>query len=172
MKINKTVNIRKATLEDAKSLGIFVTALDNESEYLLFEQGERSVNTETARQYLAKIESNKKSAVFIAENEECEIVGFVCGETSHLKRISHVMKINMGILKNYRKSAISRELLHALLDYAAIVGILRAEATVIKNNIISLNLCKKFGFNVEGIKKSALKIKDSLYDEYFLSLLL
>jgi RimJ/RimL family protein N-acetyltransferase len=166
------IKIRKATINDAETLFTFVSALDEQSDYLLYSQDERNNDVNKTKKYLQKIQSDDKFVVIIAQEAEGKIVGFVCGETSHIKRISHVMKINGGVLREYRQSYIATGLGNALADHIYQAGILRVEARVIKDNIPSLNICKKFGLEIEGISKCSVKIGDDLYDEYLLSRLL
>lgn len=163
------VNLRKADINDAEALSIFVANLDNESEYLLYDPGERNVDINIIKSYLLKIIQNDKSIVYVAVNEHNQIIGFACGEVPHLKRVSHVMKGNMGVLKNYHGDGIGRMLGKVMLEHAEKVGIKRIELTIVKNNKISFNLSKKFGFELEGIKRCSIKIGDKLYDEYILS---
>lgn len=164
--------IRKIVLTDVNKLLEFVFQLDNESDYLLYEPDERKTYLNITKNLFTRIINNKKSAIFIAEDDKLNIVGFICGEVSNLKRISHVMRVNIGVLKKYRRVGVAKKLAEALILYATNLGISRAEVTVIKNNQISLDLCKMFGFEIEGIKKSSLKIGDKYYDEYCLAKIL
>src|SRR5438477_557902 len=59
-----------------------------------------------------------------------------------------------------------------LLTHAKRTGIERVEATVINHNHKSLNLCKKLGFKIEGIKRCSIKIGDKFHDEYLLSMMM
>ncbi len=163
------IRFREINLDDAEFLSIFVSQLDSQSEYLLFEPGERKNSIQTTQSYLSKIASNEKSAVFIAENTKAEIVGFVCGEVIQLKRVAHTMKVNIGVLKACRGSGVGKTLGGMILEHAEEVGIERIEATVIKENTISLNLFQKLGFEIEGIKKCSIKIADNFHDKYLLA---
>lgn len=163
---------RKATINDAEHLTKFIIQLDNESDYLLFGPGERNIDIEVTKSYLKKINDNERSSVLIAENDNLEIIGFICGETLNLKRAVHVMKANIGVLKDARGTKVARELAIKFIKTAKNSGILRIEVTVIKENKLSLNLCKKFGFEIEGLKKSSIKIGDKYHDEYLLAKLL
>lgn len=163
------MTIRQATINDAASLSTFLLQLDNESEYLLFDPGERTNTIEMMLVYLQKIIENKKSMVFLAENEEKNVVGFICGEVLHFNRMSHVMKLNIGIIKKYRRTGIGRALGKHMLAHVEKNNIVRVEATIITDNKLSLNLCKKFGMAVEGVKRCSIKIGNQFYDEYLLA---
>lgn len=163
------ITTRRAILEDAISLSKFIYNLGIESQYLLYDVGERNCDESLTKSYLIKMNKDDKSAVYIALDADNNIIGFICGEVSHLNRISHVMKANIGVLKNCHGLGVGKILAEKLLTHALSVGILRIEATVIKSNKISFNLCKKFGFEVEGIRRGSIKIGDDLHDEYLMS---
>lgn len=48
-------------------------------------------------------------------------------------------------------------------------SIKRIELTVVAHNNIAINLYKKSGFHIEGIKRSSFKIKDKFYDQYYMA---
>jgi L-amino acid N-acyltransferase YncA len=175
------ITIRKACLSDAAALSLFVKKLDAENEYLLYSHGERKNDVSVVERYLQRMEKNKKSVVLLAEALLAKewagelsarkmgnrlIVGFICGEVSDLQRRSHVMSINVGVLKNKQGLGLGRKLAVALIEHAKRCDIQRLEATVIANNVMSLNLCKKFGCVIEGVKKGSIRIGGELLDEY------
>lgn len=166
------VSVRRMNLSDIDSLLPFVITLGLESEYLLYDPGERVLNEELARNSLLKIHNDSKSVIFVALDIDNNVVGYICGEVSNLNRISHVMSANIGVLKKQHGLGVGRLLSNLLIEHARNVGISRIEATVIRPNKMSLNLCKKFGFEIEGIKRRSIKIGDSFHDEYFLSKLI
>ncbi len=163
------INIRQANMDDAYKLSLFIKKLDLENKYLLYEQNERKNDIFATKLYLEKMQNNPKNIIFIAENEYQEIIGFACGEVSFLKKLSHVMKGNIGILKKYHGRNTGRLLAEKTLLYAKKMGIVRIEATIIRENVISLNLSKKFGFKIEGIKHSSIKIGQRFHDEYLVA---
>jgi RimJ/RimL family protein N-acetyltransferase len=163
--------IRKAEMSDAEALCHFIKELDSQSEYILYDVGERRIDIESTKKYLDNSNNTPGSVVLIAENEISKIIGFACGEANTKNRSSHVTKANLGVLKSHRGTPVARQLLGELIQYLKNKKIVRIEASVIKNNIICLNLCKKFGFQIEGIKKLSIKIGGQFLDEYVIALL-
>lgn len=166
------ITIREATQDDARSLSHFIKNLDKESQFLLYNPGERNDDVGLIKAYLDKSNQRTRSIMFISVNDSHDIVGFICGESSNLQRLSHVMKVNIGVLKKYRKYGLGRQLTATILSHAKQVGITRVEATIINANKPSLNLCKKFGFEIEGIKRKSIKISDHYFNEYLMSKLI
>jgi len=163
------INIRLSDINDSESFAKFISALDSEAHYILYDPDERKMDNDKAKIFLTRISRESKSAVFFALNESNEIVGFICGEVSNLNRVSHIMRVNIGVLKQYYRFGLGILLTNRLLEYAKMNEISRAEASIIKNNTLSLNLAKRVGFEIEGIKRNSIKIGSVYYDEYFLS---
>src|SRR5579872_526737 len=83
------------------------------------------------------------SVVIIAINEAGQVVAFACGETNKNNRNRHVSKANLGVIKSYRGTSVARQIVHESIEYLKANQVSRIEATIIKNNVICLNLCKK-----------------------------
>lgn len=163
------ITVRPVRADDATSLASFIVKLDHESEYLLYEPGERTGNIDNIRRYLGRMKQDKSSIMFVAQNNEGQMVGFACGEVPHLIRMSHIMNINIGILSEYQGQGTGKRFIEALVDHARSTGIIRIEATIVKDNVKCLGLFKKNGFAVEGIKSNALVIDNVLRDVCMLS---
>src|SRR3990167_1700288 len=147
----ETLCIRQMTLEDVKAFESFIKQLYQESDCLLYDPEEwpRSVNA--IKKALMQENGFKKFVIFIAILPSREIVGSSGVTISLLKRFSHVMHVNVGVLARYHGMGIAEQLSLKLADYARANGIERVEASVIHSNYRSINLCKKFGMEVEGI---------------------
>src|SRR5579883_66806 len=163
------ITIRHSDIKDYEPFAKFISILDSEAPFILYDPDERKMDNDKAKKFLTRISLENKSVAFFALNESNEIVGFVCGEVSNYNRTSHIMSINIGVLKQYHRSGAGRFLANKILEYVKLNQITRVEASIIKNNIPSLNLAKRFGFEIEGIKKNSIKIGNVYYDEYFLS---
>ncbi|EKD71220.1 MAG: hypothetical protein ACD_46C00238G0001 [uncultured bacterium] len=143
-----------------------------ESAYLLYGTDEWHADQCAVERYLTRLLAVGKSTIFIAVNNHNEIAGFICGIVPQNARLSHVMQINIGVLRTYRRLGFGKQLAEKLCAYAQTVGIERAEAAIIRENKHSLHLCQQFGFAIEGVKRNAIKINDERYDEVMLSVLL
>lgn len=156
--------VRSGSVDDAELLASFIVKLDHEGEYLLYEPGERKGDINSVQAYLNRIKNEANSIVYVAQDINNKIVGFACGESSPLKRMSHVMSINIGILEDYQGCGIGKKFIEELLSYSKAVGIVRVEASVVKNNVRCIGLLKKYGFIVEGVKSNAIMINRILCD--------
>ncbi|WP_277674608.1 GNAT family N-acetyltransferase, partial [Piscibacillus halophilus] len=57
-------------------------------------------------------------------------------------------------------------------EWAIKVQLHRLELTVIVENKAAVNLYKKMGFEIEGVKKDSLKLGERYVDEYYMAKLI
>ena len=69
--------------------------------------------------------------------------------------MGHVGSLGMGVIKPYRGKGYGKKLLKYVIDHAWSQGLKRLELEVFSDNKIAINLYKKMGYEVEGIKKYA-----------------
>jgi RimJ/RimL family protein N-acetyltransferase len=164
------VSIRTIKISDAEDYMRLLQCLDGESNFLFFEKDERSGNVEKFSEFINKILAQEKSVVLVAESESEGLVGFICGEVLNINKKSHLMTISMGVLKTYQ-FGLGRKLLELLLAHARRNNMKRIEAHVMETNKKCLNLTKKFGFEVEGIKKASIKVANRYVNECIIGLI-
>ena len=64
----------------------------------------------------------------------------------------------MGLLPPFRGRGIGTDLIRAMLAAARTFGLHRIELTVGENNTGAIELYKKFGFAIEGLRLDAVRI--------------
>ena len=171
MNLSKMTNIkiRKINISDAENYMKLLRCLDGESNFLYFEKNERDDSLNKYSEFISKILSHEKAVILVAESGSNELIGFICGELSNSRKRSHMMTISMGVLKKYQLG-LGRRLLEQLLVHARSVNVKRVEAYIMETNKKSLNLAKKFGFEIEGIKKASINTADGYINEYLIGL--
>ena len=95
---------------------------------------------------------------------EGRVVGW-CDVTS-LRRpaFAHSGVLGLGVVKAYRGQGIGKALLRTTLDRARAIGLTRVELTVRQPNVRAVELYKKIGFAVEGVKKNGVRV-DGKYED-------
>lgn len=164
------VIIRPIEVKDAESFLALNKKID-ESNFMLFEPGERKTTPEQQRQAIERILSDKSSVFYVAESEE-KLVGFIAAIGSHLKRKRHSAYLVLGVLEEYQGQGIASKLFNQIFEWAKEVEITRLELTVIKDNMKAFNLYRKMGFVLEGEKVHSLMIDGQPINEYYLYKLL
>ncbi|KON89913.1 GCN5 family acetyltransferase [Sporosarcina globispora] len=161
--------IRHIKPADAQALADLITQVENESEYMLFEPGERQTTAEAQRKRIEAIE--KGSTIIIAEKDN-QLIGFVMAIGGAARRNKHSAYLVAGILSGHRGQGIGTKLFEELDRWAREHNIHRLELTVVIRNQAGVALYKKAGFQVEGTKKHSLVINGEFVDEYYMGKLL
>ena len=162
------VGFRSLNVTDAAAFADFLPLLDAQSEFMLYEPGERGdFGIEESR---AKIAAESCHGVLIGAFASAQhLVGYVSAQGSALHRIRHVLYLVLGVLPAYGHHGIGTELLGAVERWGLAHGICRLELTVVRKNAPAIGLYAKCGFQVEGVRHDSIRIEDSLCDELYMA---
>ncbi|EWG13004.1 GNAT family N-acetyltransferase [Cytobacillus firmus] len=163
--------IRHITPADAQSLADLITQVENESDYMLFEPGERQTSADAQRKRIETIQKEDHSTIIVAEQNN-RLIGFVMAIGGAAKRNRHSAYLIAGILREHRGQGIGTKLFEELDRWARKHDIHRLELTAVIHNQAGVALYKKAGFQIEGTKKHSLIINGELVDEYYMGKLL
>ena len=168
------MTIRTITINDTESFHKMMCQLDEETEYMMFEPGERQMRTKNLNGLKSAIEEavSGKDLLLVAENDEGKLVGHLWAKRGRLNRVQHTAYIVTGILKAYRCQGIGTQLFQQLEDWARSNGIIRLELTVECENTLAKKLYDKCGFQVEGLRAKSMKINDRYVNEYYMGKIL
>lgn len=145
--------------------------LDEETEYMLYEPGERQRTAGDLGRLRKRISAAAVPGgdlLIGAVNEREEIAGFLWAERGVQDRVRHTAYIVTGVLRAYRRQGIGDEFFRRLEDWAGENGILRLELTVECGNAAAKALYEKHGFAVEGLRKKSMKVNGRYVDEYYM----
>jgi RimJ/RimL family protein N-acetyltransferase len=111
---------------------------------------------EMTRAFVAEnIRDNWPHLVAISKGK---IVGW-CDITSlHRPAFTHSGVLGIGVVAEYRGFGIGQALMSAALMKAKEIGLTRVELTVREKNKSAIALYKKFGFEIEGLHRNAVRI--------------
>ncbi len=163
--------VREITPADAGEFVKLTQQVENTSEYMLWEAGERKASPDQQRKMIEKIGTNENSTILVAE-EENKLIGFLMAIGGNARRNKHSVYLVIGILQNFRGKRIGTKLFEELEKWATTHQIHRLELTVVTQNAAGLSLYKKKGFEIEGTKRHSLLIDGEFVDEYYMSRLL
>ncbi|MEG0259415.1 MAG: GNAT family N-acetyltransferase [Lysinibacillus sp.] len=164
------VDVRKAINSDSLQI-IAVMKNAEESGLMLFSPGERSVNSEAFAKYIDSINATTTSGLFVAiENEQ--ILGYMIVQNDKPMRVTHRGYLVIGVHSDSRGKGVGKALFTYILEWAKQVELHRLDLTVITTNEAAVNLYKKIGFEIEGIKRDSLLIDGEYVDEYYMSILI
>ncbi|MEO4052862.1 GNAT family N-acetyltransferase [Solibacillus sp. CAU 1738] len=164
------MEIRKANIHDASEIVRVMTNAE-ESNFMLFEPGERQITVEQCAGMIENLNNAEKSALFVA-SEENKIYGYMIVRGDQARRISHRAYIVIGVHSDSRGKGVGTALFEHLHCWAKDAGLHRLELTVISNNDVAVGLYKKMGYEIEGVKKDSLFIDGIYVDEYYMAKLI
>lgn len=101
-----------------------------------------------------------------AMGETLEPVGMLNFEVGRRNRNSHLGVFGMSLVSAYRNKGIGKEMLSSLIDWAKEAsGVEKIDLEVHSKNTHGIELYKKMGFQVEGLRKKAVKFSEGNYDD-------
>ena len=166
--------IRPITLDDVENFYHMMCQLDEETEYMMYEPGERQLKANNLDDLKERIEVavSGEDFLMVAVNDNEEIVGYIWAERGRMNRISHTAYIITGILQAYHRQGIGSKFFNMLDEWARENGIVRLELTVEFVNTGAKHLYERHGFTVEGIRSKSMKVNDRFVDEYYMGKIL
>ncbi|RIK47285.1 MAG: GNAT family N-acetyltransferase [Chloroflexi bacterium] len=169
--MSASIVLREATPEDAAELLALKLQLDTESQFMMFEPGERNTTVEEMRAEIEADSSGDRGVAIVAVVDG-RIVGYVGIERGAFRRIRHVGYIVAGVLREFGGQGIGTQLFVAAESWARAHGILRLELTVMAHNTAGVRLYQRSGFTIEGTRTSAMLVDGKLVDEFYMAKLL
>jgi RimJ/RimL family protein N-acetyltransferase len=160
--------IREIKLDDAENFVYLIKKVESESNFMLFESGERSISAEEQVKRIEVMRKSKNSTTLIAEKEN-QLIGYLIAIGGNANRNKHSVYLVIGVLAQFRGLGVGTQLFEHLEKWATEHDIHRLELTVATLNKAGIRLYKKMGFDIEGTKRQSLYIEGRYVDEYYMS---
>ncbi|MGI8317095.1 GNAT family N-acetyltransferase [Halobacillus mangrovi] len=154
--------------EEASAFVSLSNQLEKESDFLLYEAGERGMSIEKARSFIKSLGKQENSVLFAARDHN-KLIGYVMCIGGTAKRNRHFARVVTGVLAGYQGMGWGSQLFEKVDGWAIDHHIHRLELTAMVHNARALKLYKKVGFQVEGIKKHSLLVNGKWVDEYLMA---
>lgn len=165
------MDIREAKLGDEKPLVDLFLSLDKETDFMLFEPGERSLSINAQAALIDSIAQSENRLLLVSiENEK--IIGFLGATGGQANRTRHTASFVVGVLKAHWGEKIATSLLSGFESWAKSSGFHRLEMTVMDSNNRAKNFYINNGYAIEGIRKNALRVNDVFVNELYMSKLI
>jgi RimJ/RimL family protein N-acetyltransferase len=165
------VLIRSIVESDANAFLDLCKTLDEETQFMMLEPGERITTVEQQRERIGRLLSQNNQMIFVAENNN-QLVGYLAAIGGDYRRNKHSAHIVIGILQGFIGQGIGTRLFKNLESWSREHRIHRLELTVMAHNTNALGLYQKMGFQIEGTKKHSLFVNGQYVDEYYMAKLL
>jgi RimJ/RimL family protein N-acetyltransferase len=165
------MQIREIRIGDEEQFTALIQEVENHSEYMLYEPGERKATVESQRKMIDAMVREENSTMLVAEDEG-ELVGYLVARGGFANRTKHTLYLVIGISKEYRGQGIGKILFTEIEKWAIEHQVHRLELTVAAENEAGIGLYQKMGFEIEGRKRDSLYIDGRYVDEYYMAKLL
>jgi len=165
------MEIRPCQPDDAAAFLDLLRRLDNETQFMMLEPGERTTTVDEQRQKLEQLAISEDECVFLAMDDNLA-VGYVQGSRLPFRRARHTLYLVIGVARSHWGQGLGRKLLAATEAWAAAVGVTRLELTVMATNERAVALYQRCGFEVEGRRRQAMRVDSSYVDELYMGKLL
>jgi len=162
--------IRFADVNDAEGL-IELTQQVEQSNFMLFEPGERQTHPDQLIKRIESMSAEKTSAILLAENDG-NLVAYLYAIGGNPKRAAHSVSLVIGVHENERGKGVGSKLFEKAEEWAKKNDIHRLALTVMVSNKAGIALYEKMGFVKEGVKRESLFIDGEYVDEYYMAKLL
>jgi len=160
--IMENVIIRPVRLSDSAKLVSFKKAVTSESKFLLTYPDEVESIYDQKRIITLYLSDNRK--IFLVAEYMDEIIGVVTLSGSFRRKILHKGELGISVRKPFWGKGIGSALMRECLGVAKERGFKKIQLEVIADNHRAISLYKKFGFEIEGIKKKAVLIDEQYFD--------
>lgn len=115
------MEIRQIEIQDAESLIKFFSQLDVETEFMLFEVGERPISLSQQIEYIKTLNTSENETIFVAIDQQ-HIVGFIALSRKPFNKVKHCFQLVIGILRNYHGKNLANELYRYAESWAIAQG--------------------------------------------------
>jgi RimJ/RimL family protein N-acetyltransferase len=165
------IKVRQIKAEDAEKYMKLYSKLDEETNFRLYEPGERNISLNEQAAEIESMINDGNSAIIVAEDGE-EPVGYLSAFSRSQNRVRHIVTIGIAILQSHVGMGIGTMLFKEMEVWAKEHNKHRLELTVMENNPSAYALYRKMGFEVEGTKKDSLFIDGKYINDIYMSKLI
>ncbi len=167
------ITFKELRIEDVDRFWNLLNALDNETDYMMYEPKEREQCT-NIQQLRADIRDNVINGAdfLLIASEDDKIVGYIRAERGKFRRNFHTVYIVVGVLKDHAGKGIGTAFFKKIDQWASRHDVHRLELTVECRNHAAIHLYEKSGFRIEGTRAKSMLVEGNFADEYYMAKIL
>jgi RimJ/RimL family protein N-acetyltransferase len=131
--------IRSIRENDSENFLLLCNQLDQETQFMMFEPGERTTTVAEQRQRIQSMLSQDNQNIFVAELDN-QLVGFLGASGGRFQRNRHSAYLVIGILQAFAGQGLGTQFFQLLEDWALQHNLHRLELTVMCHNKQAVHL--------------------------------
>jgi ribosomal protein S18 acetylase RimI-like enzyme len=163
------VALRPTRPEDAQAIINHLIAIASEPDvYVSYSAEEANVPVEKEAERIRK-DMEVGNLCLVAESESLVVGEFCCRRDHAFAFTRHTAVLGMSVKSGYRNQGIGTRFMEGAIHWAAEHDVVRLELEVYADNAPAIHLYKKFGFEVEGLKKKYAYQRGRYYDSLIMA---
>lgn len=162
LKNKKEIICTHIKLSDFQIRHEFYVALIEKQEGVLPLFSEIDIHTEESQEHIKDFLYNKNGLWLVAKFEN-KIIGEIDLTISKLYKLKQNAKLTLGVHPNWQSLGVGSILMKEALNWASKRNLKRIYLDVFSINQKAIDLYKKFGFEIEGIRKNHVHVSHNNY---------
>ncbi len=160
MKTDKSVIIREAKESDAKAIIDYLKENQDRFLYMISRTEEMKLDEDYEKQMI-KLHAQRENCAFFVALEQDKIIGMLNFVGGNRSRDMHDGEFGLSVKKDYFGRGIGSGLMENLMRWGQNNQVIRRMTLfVMHSNKRAINLYKRFGFSIEGVRRKAVRFED------------
>jgi RimJ/RimL family protein N-acetyltransferase len=161
--------VRRAEESDAAAIIELRRALLTETSFMLWESGEFPESVDEEAKRIGRLNGRDNCLMILAE-EGGHPIGTLTAYGGETRRIRHRATLALGVAQEHWGKGVATAMLDYALRWAREQRSRRIELTVHTSNRRAIDVYKRCGFQVEGVRQSSLLVDGNCVDEYLMAI--
>ncbi len=163
--------IGEAKEDDSKGVVQMFQVLDAETNFLMYEPGERDSSIDVQAKNLIRFHQSPRH-IFLIATDDIGVRGFCAGKGGHQKRNYHCLLVIIGITQAFTGKGLGRRLMIDIENWAIKRDFRRLELTVMTHNERAIALYTSIGYVKEGTLQNSLLVDGELINQFTMAKLI
>lgn len=156
----KSVNIREAQESDAKAIIQYIRENQDRYMYMISKTDEMKLDVAYEKQMI-KLHGQRENCVFFIAVERNQVIGMLNFVGGNRSRDMHDGEFGLSVHKDHFGQGVGSMLMDHLMRWGQNNKVIkRMTLFVMHSNKGAINLYKRFGFSIEGVRRKAVRFED------------
>ena len=162
--------VRRAEESDAAKIIELRQALLTETSFMLWEPGEFEESVEEEAKRISRLNGRDNCLMILAELDG-QAIGNLTAYGGETRRNRHRASLAVGVVQAHWGKGVATAMIEHVLQWSRENRLLRVEQTVHTSNHRAIEVYKRCGFKVEGVRESSLLVDGKYVDEYWMAVI-
>jgi len=160
-----TPTVKVVGLNDAQDYLDFLCKLDEQSLFMHYRKGERTMSLHGMRSRIRKSEKQGNSYALISLGIDDKPIGYFSVNGGNSLASRHSATVAVGVLSNYRERGIASQMFDFSIRESLRRGVSRYECTVVEKNVVAVSFYYRNNFRLAGYFRNRFYDGNTFYDE-------